>query len=47
MPFDEDYYKSEDFRELLDSYERAVESGSHPFMDADDPGGGPCAGVVS
>lgn len=36
MPFDEDYYKSEDFRELLDSYERAVESGSHPFMDADD-----------
>ena len=36
MQYDEDYFKSEDFRELLDSYETAVQTGSYPFMDADD-----------
>ena len=36
MIYDEDYFKSEDFRELLDSYETAVQTGSYPFMDADD-----------
>lgn len=36
MQFNQEYFKSEDFRELLESYETAVESGSYPFMDADD-----------
>lgn len=36
MQYDEEYFKSEDFRELLDSYETAVQTGSYPFMDADD-----------
>ena len=36
MDIDEEYFKSEDFRELLTSYETSVHTGSHPFMDVDD-----------
>jgi len=36
MQFDEEYFKSEDFREILDSYEAALATGLHPFLDADD-----------
>lgn len=36
MPFDEDYFKSEDFQQLLSSYETSVESGDMIFLDADD-----------
>ena len=36
MQIDEEYYKSEEFRELLDSYEASINTGSTPFMDADD-----------
>ena len=36
MQFDEAYFKSDEFQELLDSYETAVDSGSQPFLDADD-----------
>lgn len=36
MQYDEEYFNSEDFHELLDSYEAAVANGGHAFMDADD-----------
>lgn len=36
MQFNEEYFNSEEFQELLDSYETAIASGSQPFMDADD-----------
>ena len=36
MPIDEEYFQSEEFQELLDGYEASIESGAHPFMDADD-----------
>ena len=36
MQFDEEYYKSDDFQELLESYESSMNAGSAPFMDADD-----------
>lgn len=36
MQIDEEYFQTEEFRELLDSYEASINAGSHPFMDADD-----------
>ena len=36
MQIDEDYYQSEEFREMLENYEASVSEGTHPFMDADD-----------
>ncbi len=36
MPFNEDYFKSDDFLEMLKSYEASVESGDAVFLDADD-----------
>ena len=36
MPFDEEYFNSDDFQQLLSSYEASVESGSPMFLDADD-----------
>ena len=36
MPFDEEYFNSEEFRELLDSYEASLDTGQQPFMDASD-----------
>jgi tetratricopeptide (TPR) repeat protein len=36
MQYDEDYFNSEEFKELLDSYEAAQQAGEQPFMDADD-----------
>ena len=36
MQIDEEYFQSEEFRELLDSYETAVEQDMTPFMDVDD-----------
>lgn len=36
MQYNEDYFNSEDFKELLDSYETALQAGEQPFMDADD-----------
>ena len=36
MQFDEDYFNSSEFREILESYEASVEAGDSPFMDADD-----------
>lgn len=36
MPFDEEYFKSDDFQELLHSYEASVASGDTMFLDADD-----------
>ena len=36
MQYNEDYFKSEDFKELLDSYESARQVGEQPFLDADD-----------
>ena len=36
MPIDEEYFNSEEFQELLDSYETAMEQGAAPFMDVDD-----------
>lgn len=36
MPFDEEYFNSDDFKELLSSYESACVSGDMPFLDADD-----------
>ena len=36
MPFDEDYFNSNDFQELLHSYEASVASGDTLFLDADD-----------
>ena len=36
MQYDQEYFGSEEFRELLDSYETAVADGNYPFIDADD-----------
>ena len=36
MQFDEEYFKSKDFNELLESYEAAVCNGDRPYMDAED-----------
>ena len=36
MNIDEEYFKSEDFQELLENYEASINAGSSPFMDADD-----------
>ena len=36
MGFDEEYFKSDDFRELLRNYEESVEAGTPAFLDADD-----------
>ena len=36
MQIDEEYFNSEEFQELLDSYETATEQGAAPFMDVDD-----------
>ena len=36
MQYNEEYFNSEDFKELLDSYETALLAGEQPFMDADD-----------
>ena len=36
MEIDEEYFKTEDFQELLTSYEASMNAGTHPFMDADD-----------
>ena len=36
MPFDENYFNSKEFRELLNNYEASIKVGEHPFMDADD-----------
>ena len=36
MQVDEEYFNTEDFRELLNSYEASINAGSSPFMDADD-----------
>ena len=36
MQYNEEYFNSEDFRELLDSYEETVRLGEQPFMDDSD-----------
>ena len=36
MQYNEEYFNSEDFKELLESYETALQAGEQPFMDADD-----------
>jgi len=36
MQYDDEYFKSEEFRQLLDSYEASIEAGNSPFMDADE-----------
>ena len=36
MQYNEEYFNSEDFKELLESYETALQAGERPFMDADD-----------
>ncbi len=36
MPYDEQYFKSDDFQQLVKSYEASVESGEAIFLDADD-----------
>lgn len=36
MPFDEEYFNSDEFHELLSSYEHSVESGSPMFLDSND-----------
>lgn len=36
MQIDEEYFQSDEFLELLDSYETAVEQDTTPFMDVDD-----------
>ena len=36
MQDNEDYFESEDFKELLESYEAAMQVGEQPFMDSDD-----------
>lgn len=36
MLIDEEYFKSEEFRELLDSYEATVEQDMTPFLDVED-----------
>ena len=36
MPYNEDYFNSDEFHELLDSYETSLNTGQKPFMDASD-----------
>jgi len=36
MSIDEEYFESNEFKELLEGYETAMEQGTAPFMDADD-----------
>ena len=36
MNIDENYFKSEEFQELLERYEASMNAGTNPFMDADD-----------
>ena len=36
MPFDEEYFASDEFQELLNSYETSEASGDTMFLDADD-----------
>lgn len=36
MNIDEEYFKSEEFQELLSSYEESLETGNTPFLDVDD-----------
>ncbi len=36
MNFDEEYYTSEEFQNILESYETSMNEGNAPFMDADD-----------
>ena len=36
MQYNEDYFNSEDFKELLESYESARQVGEQPFLDPDD-----------
>jgi len=36
LNIDEEYFKSEEFQDILESYEASINAGSNPFMDADD-----------
>lgn len=36
MQFNDDFFESEEFKEILDSYETILQTGEQPFMDADD-----------
>jgi tetratricopeptide (TPR) repeat protein len=36
LNIDEEYFKSEEFQELLENYEASINAGRNPFMDADD-----------
>ena len=36
MQYNEDYFESEEFKELLESYEAAMQVGEQPFLDSDD-----------
>ena len=36
LNFDEEYYTSEEFQNILESYETSMNEGNAPFMDADD-----------
>ena len=36
MQYNDDYFNSEDFKELLDTYENAMQAGAPPFLDTDD-----------
>ena len=36
LNIDEEYFKSEEFQDLLERYEASINAGSTPFMDADD-----------
>ena len=36
MSVNDDYFKSREFKELLDNYEASIKAGNSPFMDADD-----------
>ena len=36
MNIDEEYFKSEEFQEMLERYEASMNAGDNPFMDADD-----------
>ena len=36
LNIDEEYFKSEEFRDILERYEASINAGSTPFMDADD-----------
>ena len=36
MQYNEDYFNSEEFKELLENYEAAMQVGEQPFLDADD-----------